>query len=317
MEKSTEDQLPTYKQMTFEDSRNAIFLPGSEDGRSPCNSQDGARIVPSGRDLVPVSRSAKRASKKGKTTNGISGRRCSGSSASVSLSQCLVSRLRQQLDTDGSTEYRTTWREKITPLGRSYWEHSASAHRIKEADYTGWPTPQACEGPNMSTTRENGRQAARITPQTVVGLVGWPTPAACETTGAETVESKRARGSGGINLQQAATLTPWVSPTATDGGRGSLPARATDTGIPLSQQVALTPWGTPASRDWKDGHQADVQTNSLLGRQAWLSTASTENRGVLDAAFSRWLMGFPESWDEASPNFQDWQSVQELIALGV
>ena len=37
----------------------------------------------------------------------------------------------------------------------------------------------------------------------------------------------------------------WVSPTAQDGARGSLPPRPHDTGIPLSQQVALTGWPTP------------------------------------------------------------------------
>jgi hypothetical protein len=95
------------------------------------------------------------------------------------------------------------------------------------------------------------------------------------------LQSKKLRGSGGINLQQAATLTPW---------------------------------GTPACRDWKDGSQADVKTNGLLGRQVWLSPAATANRGVLDAAFSRWLMGFPEAWDRASPNYEIWLKVQEAIS---
>jgi hypothetical protein len=148
-------------------------------------------------------------------------------------------------------EYRTTWREKITPLGRSYWEHSASAHRTSDPDYTGLPTPEA------SNDKERMSNPAivmrRISRKQQIGLEG---------------------------------------------------------------ASHLTPWGTPANRDWKDGHQVDVQTNSLLGRQAWLSTASTGNRGVLDAAFSRWLMGFPAAWDEASPNFGDWQSAQELIAMG-
>ena len=45
-------------------------------------------------------------------------------------------------------------------------------------------------------------------------------------------------GSGG-------SLSGWVSPTAQDGARGSLPPRPHDTGIPLSQQVALTGWPTP------------------------------------------------------------------------
>ena len=37
----------------------------------------------------------------------------------------------------------------------------------------------------------------------------------------------------------------WVSPTAQDGSRGSLPPRPQDTGIPLSQQVAMAGWPTP------------------------------------------------------------------------
>jgi hypothetical protein len=232
--------------MTSEDSRSAIFLPESEAGHLLCNSQDGDQTAQSGQDLVRVSHSVKRASKKPKPTKGISGQNCSGSSESVSLTQYLANRLAQQLDTGGSMEYRTTWRQKTTPLGRLYWEHSASAHLTKEADCFGWPTAQASE-----------------------------------KTGPEKLQSKQAKGSGGINLQQAATLTPW---------------------------------GTPASRDWKDGSQADVKTNGLLGRQAWLSPASTENRGVLDAALSRWLMGFPEAWDRASPNYEIWLKAQEVIA---
>lgn len=39
----------------------------------------------------------------------------------------------------------------------------------------------------------------------------------------------------------------WVSPTAMDGNRGSLPPRPHDTGIPLSQQVAMAGWPTPAT----------------------------------------------------------------------
>ena len=294
MGKSTEDQLPTYKQMTFEDSHSAIFLLESEAGHLPCNSQDGARIVLSGPDLVPVSRSVRQASKKGKKTNGISGRRCSGSSASVSLSQCLANRLRQRLGTDGLMEYRTTWREKITPLGRSYWEHSASAHRTKEADYSGWPTPTSL---SFSESHQPGNNRSMnltvsliptpwITPQTVVGLVGWPTP--------EASNDKERMSNPAIVMRRISRKQQ----------------------IGLEGASHLTPWGTPASRDWKDGHQVDVQTNALLGRQAWLSTALTENRGVLDAAFSRWLMGFPAVWDEASPSFQDWPNVQEQIALG-
>lgn len=39
--------------------------------------------------------------------------------------------------------------------------------------------------------------------------------------------------------------TGWVSPTAQDGSRGSLPPRPQDTGIPLSQQATLAGRATP------------------------------------------------------------------------
>ena len=57
---------------------------------------------------------------------------------------------------------------------------------------------------------------------------------------AHTASARRTsdNGSGG-------SPSGWVSPTAQDGARGSLPPRPHDTGIPLSQQVALTGWPTP------------------------------------------------------------------------
>ena len=309
--------------MTFEDSRSAIFLPESEAGHSPCNSQAGAPIVPSGRDLVPVSRSARRESKKPATTKDISGRRCTDSSKNagrksysaskshpqrlsdlslrlISLSRFKGVSLHEQTNSqndslqanllmqlpDGLMEYAATWKRQITPCGFAYWEHSASAHRTSEADYSGWPTPEASnEKARMSNP---GIVMRRISRKQQIGLEG------------------------------ASYLTPWVSPTATDGCRGSLPARLTDTGIPLSQQVALTPWVTPSTRDHKDSPEmsisginpdgSDRTRIDQLPRQAHgvsttSSTALTVNRGVLNAGFSKWMMGFPQVWDECSPNW--------------
>jgi hypothetical protein len=61
----------------------------------------------------------------------------------------------------------------------------------------------------------------------------------------------------------------------------------------------------------------------VLQDQATLATgaitksfpAGTGSRGVLDAAFSRWLMGFPQAWDSLSPGFDKWELMQQVLKL--
>ena len=114
----------------------------------------------------------------GKKTPAICGQKCSGSSASAALQSFLASRLKARFGMGGLMEYSETWKEKTTPAGRTYWAHTASVRRTSDKGYTGWPTPQACQGPNNSTNRgkQHGGNRARITPQNVTDLVGWANP---------------------------------------------------------------------------------------------------------------------------------------------
>lgn len=159
-------------------------------------------------------------------------------------------------------------------------------------------------------------------------VVAWPTPGASPDTRAESAESKAARGSGGINLLEAATLAPWPTPTAMEGGSTSRSGNRKGELLIGGLIQGLIPWPTPQAASPDAGNsdysrQIDVcmglreEKNSPFlphGPTTTSSTAATARRGVLDAAFSRWLMGFPPIWDAASPNFDDYLLALALVA---
>lgn len=161
---------------TLLNSTGCISSPASVDGITPCVSPDGPMTGLFGQALVPVSPSAAPASRKVTVTREISGQKCYGSSASAALTRSLESRLRARLDTDGSMEFALTWKRKITPAGRLYFQLAASARRTSDSGCGGWPTPNV------------------------------------PTRGCESRESKDNRGSGGLDLQTTATLAGWQTP---------------------------------------------------------------------------------------------------------
>jgi len=175
---------------------------------------------------------------------------------------------------------------------------SGSLHLPAAAVQTQWYTPNVPNGgrrnpPDMSPT---GRMPSGKKRQ--VGLENqaihiWPTPLANPNTNRQTKPTpSQLKGEHGLNLAMVAVTHTWPTPRACSGKRSS--------GANRTELVEV--WATPTTRDWKDGTaMADVETNSLLGRQAPRSMKNGNASPLtLNPLFVEWLMGWPISWTVAS-----------------
>lgn len=162
--------------MTSKDTTRHTSSQASEDGRSHSALPDGQMMFGFGRDRALANHFRAQERTSVKKTIDTSGRTSSGSSASADLTRSLANRLRTRLAKVGSMEYRQTWREKVTPSGRLYWAHTASAHRTSGSGCSGWPTPGATD--NKGPSQPVGRRPVcdNDLPSTAL-LAGWATPA--------------------------------------------------------------------------------------------------------------------------------------------
>ena len=142
---------------------------------------------------------------------------------------------------------------------------------------------------------------------------------------------------GGVNLQTAALLAGWPTPTTIDNnqvaGTGAA-ANAPKRGTTLGGAARLAAWPTPTATDGKGGYQGGRLRNGILstdrldvaaqlaepvrltvsGETLTGCTAGMESGVQLNPALSRWLMGLPHAWDESSPGWQEWQAATESAA---
>ncbi|BEM96610.1 hypothetical protein SMEM02_13620 [Serratia marcescens] len=99
-------------------------------------------------------------------TSGTCGLTSIGSLASADLSASLASKLQAATQMPGSTLYKLTWKQWITPSGLSRSRLRASAHRTSAIERTGWPTP---------TTRDwkDGKECLNVPLNSLLGRVAW------------------------------------------------------------------------------------------------------------------------------------------------
>jgi hypothetical protein len=280
--------------MTSENSSRFICSAESQAGASPCDLPDGPMTDLFGLAHVPVNPSRPPAKEQVRPTNGIYGRIGSVSSASASLQSSLAKMLNRRLDGAGSTLFSLTWKMKVTPRGRPYFQLAASARLISGSDCGSWPTTRSTDGDkNVRTAEGSLREMERKgCPQDLNQAAiwaSWPTPKADEA--GRGGDARRFKGEQSLkgrrsNLIDAAQTASWATPSARDfksneGSETFHSARAEQSrGKPLSEQA----------------HQL------ALGPTATGSPAPMEKRGQLSPAFSRWLMGLPSDWDLAAPS---------------
>lgn len=242
---------------TLQATPNAISLLVSESGAMRYVNQDGLTVDLFGRVVAHANRSAPQATKKEPPTSATSGLSGSISSASAALQLSLVSKLKQQLDTAGSTLFKLTWKEKTTPAGRSVFLLRASALRTSGSDSGLWPTTLA------SDSRGSAGVGKRELPN-AVKWIGWPTPIVGDMTGGpRPPDSRRGPAPG---LQAAANLTSWPTTSTRDhkgGYRGGAYERRQDQHGHAGRSSATNFW---ADCDWlscRDGKYRPVESGTF------------------------------------------------------
>ncbi len=225
------------------------------------------------------------------------------------------------------TAYSGTWPKRGTMRSGSVFALPTSARPTDASGCSSWPTPVANDDNKSPEAhlamkrRMKGGPRNTITSLTVMMKSLWPTPNKMDgERGAESRETKAARGSGGVNLIEA--VTNWPTPTSSEADKMSGPRRDGDRTL----NGEAKKWNTPRSRDWKgDGkdclpnqakqwqtpnasvadagarsRSGDRKDELLLAGQALQGVPSTTgNRResfVLNAAWVATLMGFPADW---------------------
>ena len=124
----------------------------------------------------------------------------------------------------------------------------------------------------------------------------WPTVRTSSANGASSKEVE----AGNPKQRLEVMIANWPTPRAQEPG-------STSENYGKGLKNTAENWATPQARDWKDTANANVPTNSILGRQAPRTMKDgVEFQMTLNPRFTEWLMGWPIGWTEFELAETEW-----------
>ena len=124
----------------------------------------------------------------------------------------------------------------------------------------------------------------------------WPTVRTSSANGASSKEVE----AGNPKQRLEVMIANWPTPRAQEPG-------STSENYGKGLKNTAENWATPQARDWKDTANANVPTNSILGRQAPRTMKDgVEFQMTLNPHFTEWLMGWPIGWTEFELAETEW-----------